>query len=261
MGRRRPQGEERHAQDGATRQAPSGRPGRARPKRRPSRDPPPSGSADGLTVLAERCCPVSDLSTELRRLQRRRIGDLHGIAEHLDYLAWLGVTATWLNPCFVSPMRDAGYDIADYLAVDPRYGDNHVLAELAGRGSHTRHQAPARPSAGTHLRHSPVVRGLRARRGRSSLHLGRNRNDGRLPDRFVRSPGSRPGGYLPNFFDFQPALNFGYARQNAHEPWRQNTDGRRPPGQSRGVAHDHRPLATAGRVRVPGRHGLLAGQR
>jgi glycosidase len=48
--------------------------------------------------------------------------------------------------------------------------------------------------------------------------------DGRLPDGFVRSPGSRPGGYLPNFFDFQPALNFGYARQQDDEPWRQSTE-------------------------------------
>jgi len=49
-------------------------------------------------------------------------GDLRGIAEHLDYLAWLGVTVAWLIPCFVSPMRDAGYDVADYFAIDPRYG-------------------------------------------------------------------------------------------------------------------------------------------
>jgi len=59
------------------------------------------------------------------------IGDLRGIAEHLDYLAWLGVTAVWLNPCFASPMRDAGYDVADYLTVDPRYGTNDDLSELA----------------------------------------------------------------------------------------------------------------------------------
>ena len=59
------------------------------------------------------------------------IGDLRGIAEHLDYLAWLGVTAVWLSPCFVSPMRDAGYDVADYFTIDPRYGNNDDLAELA----------------------------------------------------------------------------------------------------------------------------------
>src|SRR6185437_10985132 len=59
------------------------------------------------------------------------IGDLRGVAQHLDYLAWLGVTAVWLNPCFASPMRDAGYDVADYLTVDPRYGDDDDLAALA----------------------------------------------------------------------------------------------------------------------------------
>ena len=60
------------------------------------------------------------------------IGDLRGIPEHLDYLAWLGVTAVWLNPCFASPMRDAGYDVADYFTVDPRYGDNDGLVALVG---------------------------------------------------------------------------------------------------------------------------------
>jgi hypothetical protein len=42
------------------------------------------------------------------------IGDLRGIAEHLDYLTWLWGTAVWLNPCFAFPMRDVGYDVADY---------------------------------------------------------------------------------------------------------------------------------------------------
>src|SRR5215469_8383492 len=59
------------------------------------------------------------------------MGDLRGITEHLDYLGWLGVTTVWLNPCFASPMRDAGYDVADYFTVDPRYGDNAGLVELA----------------------------------------------------------------------------------------------------------------------------------
>jgi len=52
------------------------------------------------------------------------IGDLPGIIEKLDYVAILGVGAIWLNPFYVSPMRDAGYDVADYRRVDPRYGTN-----------------------------------------------------------------------------------------------------------------------------------------
>src|SRR6202789_2932264 len=50
------------------------------------------------------------------------IGDLRGIRDRLGYLADLGVDAIWLNPCFPSPMADAGYDIADYRDVEPSFG-------------------------------------------------------------------------------------------------------------------------------------------
>jgi maltose alpha-D-glucosyltransferase/alpha-amylase len=50
------------------------------------------------------------------------IGDFQGLTRSLDYLAGLGVTCIWLLPFFPSPNRDHGYDISDYLNVDPRYG-------------------------------------------------------------------------------------------------------------------------------------------
>jgi len=50
------------------------------------------------------------------------IGDLPGIAARLDYVARLGVDAIWLSPFFTSPMRDFGYDVADYCDVDPIFG-------------------------------------------------------------------------------------------------------------------------------------------
>ena len=50
------------------------------------------------------------------------VGDLPGITQHLDYVAALGVDAVWLSPFFTSPMRDFGYDVADYCAVDPVFG-------------------------------------------------------------------------------------------------------------------------------------------
>ena len=55
------------------------------------------------------------------------IGDLRGIREKLGYLADLGVNALWLNPCFTSPMADAGYDIADYRDIEPSFG---TVAEM-----------------------------------------------------------------------------------------------------------------------------------
>lgn len=49
-------------------------------------------------------------------------GDLAGIIEKLDYLAFLGVDYLWLTPIYPSPQRDNGYDVSDYRAIDPRYG-------------------------------------------------------------------------------------------------------------------------------------------
>jgi alpha-glucosidase len=50
------------------------------------------------------------------------IGDLNGITAHLDHVAALGVDAVWLSPFFTSPMKDFGYDVADYRDVDPIFG-------------------------------------------------------------------------------------------------------------------------------------------
>ena len=51
------------------------------------------------------------------------IGDFIGLTEKLDYLQDLGVTALWILPFFPSPLRDDGYDIADYTNVNPIYGN------------------------------------------------------------------------------------------------------------------------------------------
>ncbi len=62
------------------------------------------------------------------------IGDLPGITQKLDYVAWLGVDAIWLSPFFKSPMKDFGYDVADYCDVDPIFGtlaDFDALIEKA----------------------------------------------------------------------------------------------------------------------------------
>jgi alpha-glucosidase len=55
------------------------------------------------------------------------IGDLPGITAKLEYVASLGVDAIWLSPFFASPMKDFGYDVSDYRAVDPIFG---TLAEF-----------------------------------------------------------------------------------------------------------------------------------
>ncbi|HST50717.1 MAG TPA: maltose alpha-D-glucosyltransferase [Pyrinomonadaceae bacterium] len=50
------------------------------------------------------------------------VGDFRGLTEKLDYLEWLGVDCLWLLPMYASPLRDGGYDIADYYSVLPEYG-------------------------------------------------------------------------------------------------------------------------------------------
>ncbi|MEW1965280.1 glycoside hydrolase family 13 protein [Micrococcus sp. NPDC078436] len=50
------------------------------------------------------------------------MGDLPGVTARMDYLQALGVDAIWLSPFYLSPQHDAGYDVADYRAVDPRFG-------------------------------------------------------------------------------------------------------------------------------------------
>lgn len=62
------------------------------------------------------------------------IGDLPGITSRLEYVASLGVDAVWLSPFFSSPMKDFGYDVADYCDVDPIFGtlaDFDALVEKA----------------------------------------------------------------------------------------------------------------------------------
>ena len=50
------------------------------------------------------------------------MGDLGGVTQKLPYLKHLGVDAVWLSPFYLSPQHDAGYDVADYRTVDPRFG-------------------------------------------------------------------------------------------------------------------------------------------
>ena len=63
------------------------------------------------------------------------VGDLRGLISRLDYVSRLGATCLWLNPVHPTPLRDEGYDITDYYAVDPRLGtlgDFVDLVDAAG---------------------------------------------------------------------------------------------------------------------------------
>ncbi|WP_055585427.1 alpha-amylase family glycosyl hydrolase [Streptacidiphilus griseoplanus] len=154
------------------------------------------------------------------------IGDLAGLTERLDHLAWLGVDTVWLNPCFASPFGDAGYDVSDYLAIAPRYGteeDATALVEAARRRGmrvmldlvtgHTSHRHPwFRASAEDPDDHRYIW----------SDRVGTPVRD------WIPNHAARGGYYLANFYPIQPALNFGYARPREGEPWRQPVDAEGP---------------------------------
>ncbi|MFF8811941.1 glycoside hydrolase family 13 protein [Streptomyces pactum] len=60
------------------------------------------------------------------------VGDLRGVRERLPHLVRLGVDALWLTPFYTSPQADGGYDVADYRAVDPLFGDLADAQDLIG---------------------------------------------------------------------------------------------------------------------------------
>jgi alpha-glucosidase len=66
------------------------------------------------------------------------VGDLAGIVQRIDYLSWLGVDAVWICPIYPSPMADFGYDVADYVGIDPLFGTledfDRLVAALHTRG-------------------------------------------------------------------------------------------------------------------------------
>jgi glycosidase len=148
------------------------------------------------------------------------IGDLPGVISRLDYIRSLGCNAIWLNPFFVSPMRDAGYDVADFCKVDPRYGTNadakRLFREAKKRGmrvvldlvaGHTSDQHPwFKQSA------SPTPNAY------SDYYVWANHWLDSTPG-MVRGATARNGCYLPNFFYHQPALNYGYAKPDPEKPW------------------------------------------
>ncbi|HWH32291.1 MAG TPA: alpha-amylase family glycosyl hydrolase [Egibacteraceae bacterium] len=61
------------------------------------------------------------------------VGDLPGLRDRLDHLAWLGVDIVWITPFYPSPMHDHGYDVADYTGVHPEFGSLDDLDAVVAR--------------------------------------------------------------------------------------------------------------------------------
>ncbi|WP_035987124.1 alpha-glucosidase family protein [Leptolyngbya sp. KIOST-1] len=147
------------------------------------------------------------------------IGDLPGILSHIDYVASLNVDALWISPFFKSPMRDFGYDISDYRAVDPIFGtldDFKAVLEAA----HDRNLRVLIDQVWNHTSDEhPWFEESRTSRDnpKADWYVWADpRPDGTAPNNWLSTFGGsawawepqRQQYYLHNFLDSQPDLNW-----------------------------------------------------
>jgi maltose alpha-D-glucosyltransferase / alpha-amylase len=147
------------------------------------------------------------------------IGDLAGITAKLDYIESIGCNAIWINPIFESPFGDAGYDVADFYKVAPRYGTNNDLKNLFVAA----HKRGLRVCLDLVAGHTSIANpwfqrsALDQPNQYSNWYIWTPANENIPGSQPFPGEGNRPERYLPNFFSFQPALNYGYGRPNT--PW------------------------------------------
>jgi len=150
------------------------------------------------------------------------IGDLNGIIEKLDYLKWFGVDAIWLNPCFSSSFQDAGYDVTDYYSVAPRYGTNADMKRLFNEAHKRKMRVCLDLVAGhTSIDHPWFHESQKAGRNEFTDRYIWTNDSTEKPYKHVSGNFERNGTYRKNFFDCQPALNFGFAQLDPDKPWEQ----------------------------------------
>ena len=156
------------------------------------------------------------------------IGDIPGILEKLNYLNFLGVNALWINPCFLSPFQDAGYDIADYYQVAPRYGTNDDLRALFEQAKKRGIRILLDLVPGhTSIEHSWFQESKKPEKNQFSDYYIWNNSIWKVPQQdlpIIRGYGQRDGAYVTNFFYCQPALNYGFTRPDPELSWMQPVD-------------------------------------
>ena len=148
------------------------------------------------------------------------IGDINGITEKLDYIKELGCNALWLNPCFDSPFKDAGYDVRDYKKVASRYGTNedlfHLFDEAHKKGMHVFLDLVAGHTSEEHewFRKSQ----MQEKNEYSDRFIWTEfcfEGMQRSSYNFIAGESERSGAYVVNFYKCQPALNYGFLNPEA----------------------------------------------
>ncbi|MBO7364422.1 MAG: DUF3459 domain-containing protein [Lachnospiraceae bacterium] len=153
------------------------------------------------------------------------IGDIPGIIEKLPAVAELGCTALWINPCFDSPFKDAGYDVRDYYKVAARYGTNEDLYRLfeTAHGMGIRVLLDLVP--GHTSEEHPWFRESRKAEANafSDRYIWTDFWLKGIAGRpYIGGESPRNGTYMLNFFKCQPALNYGWYAPE--ESWQKAMD-------------------------------------
>ncbi len=143
------------------------------------------------------------------------IGDIQGIIAKLDYIKDLGCNAIWINPCFDSPFKDAGYDIKDYCKVAPRYGTNEDLIQCFME-AHKRGMRVILDLVPGHTsdEHEWFRESQKDEKNKFTNRYIWTTNFFETPTttnlNSIRGNSERSAGYILNFFLNQPALNYGF---------------------------------------------------
>ena len=157
------------------------------------------------------------------------IGDFQGIIRRLDYIRELGCNAIWINPCFLSPFGDAGYDVADYYTVAPRYGTNEDLKQLFEE-AHKRdmHVLLDLVPGHTSVEHQWFRESMKAEKNEYTDRYIWTDNVWESPENMgcLRGISPRDGAVALNFFSMQPALNYGFYKIT--KPWQQSLEDEGP---------------------------------
>ena len=149
-------------------------------------------------------------------------GDLIGIIEKLDYLQELGVDVLYLSPIYPSPMKDNGYDVEDYLDINPMFGDQQTLNRLI-EGVHERNMMMMMDFVPNHTsdQHEwfKQSRSSKNNSKRNWYHWVAAKPDGSKPNNWINVFDNTPGSawtydekteeyYLHSFLKEQPDLNW-----------------------------------------------------
>jgi maltose alpha-D-glucosyltransferase/alpha-amylase len=153
------------------------------------------------------------------------IGDIAGITGKLDYIKSLGCNAVWINPCFDSPFKDAGYDVRDYKKVAERYGTNEDLYRLFEE-AHKRDMRIVLDLVPGHTseEHEWFLKSRKDERNEYSDRYIWTGSAFEAPEGlpYVGGESERSGTYVLNFFKCQPALNYGFLHPD--KPWQMPMD-------------------------------------